>query len=93
MKRKISTLLYLITLLLTLFAVYCSHQAAQPAHLPPEASDGLSAAWWLERRMYAVLSAWAAGTAATVLLRQNPFERVALSVLFFCLYGLVAAFV
>ena len=71
MKRKISTLLYLITFLLTLFAVYCSHQAAQPAHLPPEASDSLSAAWWLERRMYAVLSAWAAGTAATVLLRQT----------------------
>ena len=93
MKYKTSALLYLITFLLILFAVYCSHQTAQPAHLLPKASDGLSAAWWLEHRMYAVLSAWAAGTAATALLRQNPFERVALAVLFFCLYGLVAAFV
>lgn len=93
MKYKTSALLYLITFLLTLFAVYCSHQAAQPTHLLPETSDGLPAAGWLERRMYAVLSAWAAGTAATALLRKNPFERAALTVLFFCLYGLLAAFV
>ncbi|HFC8537089.1 TPA: hypothetical protein ACFP4Y_001454 [Neisseria bacilliformis] len=93
MKRLLPTLLYTAALLLTAYAAWCSSRALALADFKTMTGNHAAAEIWLYRRMYAILAAWASGIAASALLPRRPFEKAAAAIVFFCIYGVIAAFV
>ena len=93
MKRLLPALLYTAALLLTAYATWCSSRALALADFKTMTGNHAAAEIWLYRRMYAILAAWASGIAASALLPCRPFEKAAAAIVFFCIYGVIAAFV